>query len=82
MKGLFTSSPEGYTLTKDIYPHVISGYNFGGMEVTLDYNGITVTQEVYATILRGYAIAVMLTHTSDAEKDIIIDSLNSFSFIQ
>lgn len=66
----------------EVFGHVkLDGQDFDILSLTLDYALIgTIKQQYYTTVMNGFALSAIITYTTDAEKDFLVNVVNNITF--
>jgi hypothetical protein len=67
-------------LSKDFAIEKIGGIEFYRMDARMSYSGLEINQLYYSTVLRGFSFNIILSYSSDEEKAVLMESVNSMVF--
>lgn len=68
-KKLLKQSPMDYTFDKEVFERTIGERGFHVMEAKLNLMETTITQEYMSTISKGFSLAIVISYTTEEEKN-------------
>jgi len=80
VKNLLQSGQIKYEFPNEMYTEELSGKSFDIMPMQVSINGLTVYQDYYAARVNDYALVLILSYSSDAEKEELLEVLNTVKF--
>ncbi|HLF35805.1 MAG TPA: hypothetical protein VI583_16295 [Cyclobacteriaceae bacterium] len=67
-------------LSPDFELENINGTEFYKMIAKLNYMGLEIEQVYYSTVLKGFSFNVIISYTSEEQKEILLAALNTMTF--
>lgn len=71
-----------YTFPKDTYTRHLSGSSFDVMPAQITVGNTAIFQEYYSTKIKDYVLSLILTYSSQSEKDELVKALNTLQLNQ